>query len=67
MIGDYRFASGPQVGQRFAFLDQAHYSMVKTTTFNGVRLPSIATFDPAIGSVQVSRRFGYRDYRDRLA
>jgi carboxynorspermidine decarboxylase len=41
--------------------------MVKTTTFNGVRLPSIATFDPAIGSVQVSRRFGYRDYRDRLA
>jgi len=28
VIGDYRFASGPEIGQRFAFLDQAHYSMV---------------------------------------
>jgi len=43
------------------------YTMVKTTTFNGVRLPSIATHDPATGEIRVSRRFGYRDYRDRLS
>jgi carboxynorspermidine decarboxylase len=41
--------------------------MVKTTTFNGVRLPSIATHDPATGTITVHRRFGYRDYRDRLS
>jgi carboxynorspermidine decarboxylase len=45
----------------------AHYTMVKTTTFNGVRLPSIATHDPKTGTIVVSRRFGYEDYRDRLS
>ncbi|MBV8756135.1 MAG: carboxynorspermidine decarboxylase, partial [Deltaproteobacteria bacterium] len=34
-------------------------------TFNGVRLPSIATHDN--GTITVHRRFGYRDYRDRLS
>lgn len=67
VIGDYSFDRPLAIGDKLVFLDMAHYTMVKTTTFNGVRLPSIATFDPAIGSVQVSRRFGYRDYRDRLA
>jgi carboxynorspermidine decarboxylase len=48
-------------------LDMAHYTMVKTTAFNGVRLPSIATHDPGTGRITVQRRFGYRDYRDRLS
>jgi carboxynorspermidine decarboxylase len=39
--------------------------MVKTTTFNGVRLPAIATH--ANGAITVHKRFGYRDYRDRLS
>ena len=41
VIGDYRLPVPCEPGARFAFLDQAHYSMVKTTTFNGVPLPSI--------------------------
>lgn len=41
VIGDYRIPGGAEIGKRFAFLDQAHYSMVKTNTFNGVQLPSI--------------------------
>ncbi len=45
----------------------AHYTMVKTTTFNGVRLPSIATQDPATRTLSVVRRFGYEDYRNRLS
>jgi carboxynorspermidine decarboxylase len=41
--------------------------MVKNTTFNGVRLPSIATWDPAARTLRVVRRFGYEDYRGRLS
>ena len=67
VIGDYRFADGPRVGQRFAFLDQAHYSMVKTTTFNGVPLPSIWLWDSESDSLECIKRFGYEDFRDRLS
>jgi len=67
VIGDYRFPSGPEVGQRFAFLDQAHYSMVKTTTFNGVPLPSIWLWDSETDALECVKRFGYEDFRDRLS
>ncbi len=65
VIGDYSFDHPLAIGERLVFLDMAHYTMVKTTTFNGVRLPSIATHDR--GAITVHRRFGYRDYRDRLS
>jgi carboxynorspermidine decarboxylase len=65
VIGDYSFDRPLAVGDKLVFLDMAHYTMVKTTTFNGVRLPSIATHDR--GVITVHRRFGYRDYRDRLS
>ena len=67
VIGDYSFDQPLAIGDKLVFLDMAHYTMVKTTTFNGVRLPSIATHDPATGRITVHRRFGYRDYRDRLS
>jgi carboxynorspermidine decarboxylase len=67
VIGDYSFERPLAIGDKLVFLDMAHYTMVKTTTFNGVRLPSIATHDPATGQITVHRRFGYRDYRDRLS
>ncbi|GAA4763335.1 carboxynorspermidine decarboxylase [Stakelama sediminis] len=66
-IGDYRFAARPEPGARFAFLDQAHYSMVKTTTFNGVPLPSIAIWDSRDDSLEVVKRFGWETFRDRLS
>jgi carboxynorspermidine decarboxylase len=65
VIGDYSFDRPLAIGDKLVFLDMAHYTMVKTTTFNGVRLPSIATHDR--GEITVHRRFGYRDYRDRLS
>jgi carboxynorspermidine decarboxylase len=67
VVGDYSFAKPLEVGDKLVFLDMAHYTMVKTTTFNGVRLPSIATHDPRTGLIDVKRRFSYRDYRDRLS
>jgi carboxynorspermidine decarboxylase len=67
VIGDYSFDRPLEVGDKLVFLDMAHYTMVKTSTFNGVRLPSIATHDPAMRKITVHRRFGYHDYRDRLS
>ena len=66
VIGDYRLGQ-PEVGQRIAFLDQAHYSMVKTTTFNGVPLPSIWLWDSAADSLECVQRFGWETFRDRLS
>ena len=67
VIGDYSFAAPLQIGQRLVFMDMSHYTFVKNTTFNGVPLPAIASFDPAAGQVQVVRRFGYADYKNRLS
>lgn len=67
VIGDYSFDAPLAIGDKLVFLDMAHYTMVKTTTFNGVRLPSIATHDPGLRTITVHRRFGYPDYRDRLS
>ena len=67
VIGDFSIDRPLAICDKLVFLDMAHYTMVKTTTFNGVRLPSIATHDPATGHITVDRRFGYRDYRDRLS
>ena len=53
VIGDYSFDRPLEIGDKLVFLDMAHYTMVKTTTFNGVRLPSIATHDPATGRITV--------------
>jgi len=66
VIGDFSFDAPLEPGQRLVFLDMAHYTMVKTTTFNGVPLPSIATYCSADG-MRVVRRFGYRDFAERLS
>ncbi len=67
VIGDYRLPVACEPGARFAFLDQAHYSMVKTTTFNGVPLPSIWLWDSETDALECVRRFAYEDFRDRLS
>ncbi|EFK07234.1 carboxynorspermidine decarboxylase [delta proteobacterium NaphS2] len=67
VAGEYSFDRPLHLGQRLAFLDMAHYTMVKTNTFNGVALPDIALYDHRNDSVQVIRTFGYEDYRMRLS
>ena len=66
VIGDYALGE-VAVGDRFAFLDQAHYSMVKTTTFNGVPLPSIWLWDSRTDALEEVRSFGWETFRDRLS
>ncbi|MEM7779883.1 MAG: carboxynorspermidine decarboxylase [Pseudomonadota bacterium] len=67
VIGDYRLPVPAEPGARFAFLDQAHYSMVKTNTFNGVPLPSIWMWDSETDALDQIKSFDYRDFRDRLS
>lgn len=67
VIGDYRFAARPEPGTRFAFLDQAHYSMVKTTTFNGVPLPAIALWDGRTDALEIVKTFTDETFAARLS
>ena len=67
VIGDYRLPVPAEPGARFAFLDQAHYSMVKTNTFNGVQLPSIWLWDSETDALECIKSFDYQDFRDRLS
>ncbi len=67
VIGTYRFPAPPRVGDRVVILDQAYYTMVKATTFNGTPLPSIALWDSRTGDIRVVRSFGYEEFERRLA
>ena len=67
VIGDYRLPAAGAVGERFAFLDQAHYSMVKTNTFNGVPLPAIWLWDSETDDLREVRSFGYDEFKSRLS
>ncbi|MGM0432825.1 MAG: carboxynorspermidine decarboxylase [Spirochaetota bacterium] len=67
VIGDYSFDAPLQIGQRLIFTDMAHYTMVKNNTFNGIRLPSIATYDSRSGETTLIKQFGYEDFKERLS
>ena len=67
VIGDWSFEEPLVAGRRLAFLDMSHYTMVKTTTFNGIQHPAICTFEPRTGALTVVREFGYPDFRSKLS
>lgn len=66
IIGDYSFDKKLQVGDKIILEDMIHYTMVKTTTFNGINLPSIAIKKPN-GSFKIIRDYDYTSYKDRLS
>lgn len=65
-MGDWSFDEPLRAGDRIIFLDMIHYTMVKTTTFNGVRHPSIGIWTKE-GRFRLIREFGYEDYKNRLS
>ncbi|MFP5435988.1 MAG: carboxynorspermidine decarboxylase, partial [Alphaproteobacteria bacterium] len=67
IIGDYRIPGGAEPGARIAFLDQAHYSMVKTNSFNGVPLPAIWLWNSSTDDLRQIRAFSYQDFKARLS
>jgi carboxynorspermidine decarboxylase len=64
-LGDYAFDRDLEIGDRLIFEDMMHYTMVKTSMFNGVVHPSIGRLDRD-GNFKLWREFGYEDYRSRL-
>ena len=64
-IGDYAFPQPLAIGDRLVFANMMHYTMVKTTLFNGVQHPAIGLLK-ADGTFELWRQFSYADYRSRL-
>ena len=66
IIGDYSFDKPLEVGDKIILEDMIHYTMVKTTTFNGIKLPSIVIkYDE--NNYEIVKNFGYEDYKVRLS
>lgn len=65
-IGTWKFDRELQIGDRIVFDDMIHYTMVKTTTFNGINLPNIGVMNKD-GRFELLRSFGYEDYKNRLS
>ena len=66
VVGDFSFPRELRVGDTLVFDDMAHYTMVKTTTFNGVKHPPIA-LQHEDARLEIIREFGYADFRNRLS
>lgn len=64
IMGDYSFDKPLSVGDKIIFEDQIHYTIVKNTTFNGIKLPDIAVLREN-GAIELVREFGYEEYRRR--
>jgi len=45
----------------------SHYTMIKTTTFNGIDLPAIAIWNLETDALQIIKQFGYQDFKERLS
>jgi carboxynorspermidine decarboxylase len=65
-MGEWSFENELKTGDRIIFLDMIHYTMVKTTTFNGVHHPSIGIWTRN-NKFRLIRKFGYEDYKNRLS
>ena len=64
-MGDWRFDHELKVADEVIFEDMIHYTTVKTNTFNGITHPSIGMLR-CDGKLEILRRFGYEDYRNRM-
>jgi len=65
IMGDYSFDKPLKVGDIIIFEDQIHYTIVKNTTFNGIKLPDLA-IKKKDGTIEVVKKFGYDEYQRRV-
>ncbi len=67
IIGEYSFDTKLEIGSKLIFTDMAIYSMVKTSNFNGLQLPSIIAFDSEKGEIVAQKDFTYSEFASRLS
>jgi carboxynorspermidine decarboxylase len=65
-MGDWSFENELQTGDKIVFEDMIHYTIVKTTMFNGIPHPCLCLWKEN-NSLEVLRRFGYEDYKNRMS
>lgn len=65
-VGSWSFDHELQIGEKIVFMDMIHYTTVKTTMFNGVSHPSLYLWNKE-GQPILLRKFGYEDYKNRMA
>lgn len=65
-VGDYYFPEGLKMGQQIIFNDMMHYTMVKTTFFNGVKHPNICIWRKD-STLEVVKTFGYQEFKAKLS
>lgn len=66
VVGEYVFEQPLSIGSRVVFDDMIHYTMVKTTFFNGVKHPDIGILK-ADGRYQRVKTFGYEEFKAKLS
>lgn len=64
-MSSWRFDHELKVGEDVIFEDMIHYTTVKTCMFNGISHPALAMLHKD-GKLEILRRFGYEDYRNRM-
>ena len=66
IIGDYSFDRELKIGDKLIFEDMIHYTFVKSTTFNGIKLPSLGIWTKE-SRFELVKEFSYEDYKSRLS
>ena len=61
---EYKFDAPLNIGDRVIFEDQIHYTIVKNTTFNGIKLPDLLLLKES-GELVAVREFGFEEYERR--
>ena len=65
VIGEYKFKEKPNIGDKVVFLDQAHYTLVKTNFFNGINHPEVILWNSENNDFKVIKSFDFKDFERR--
>ena len=65
VIGEYNFIKNPNIGDKVVFLDQAHYTLVKTNFFNGINHPKVILWNSESNDLKIIKSFDFKDFETR--
>ena len=65
VIGEYYFLKNPNIGDKVVFLDQAHYTLVKTNFFNGINHPEVVLWNSDNNDFKIIKSFDFKDFETR--